>query len=101
MTLVDWHPYPDEKPTEQDAYKDFLLTVDIGSGPFVTKDQWLPIGYWDTYLYKEVIAWAEMPEPYRPTNPLDMHQDAVTARKYSEGDPETVKALHIFEESKE
>lgn len=28
----------------------------------------------------------------------DMHPDAITARKYMEGDPETVKALHIFEE---
>ena len=26
------------------------------------------------------------------------HPDAITARKYAEGDPETVKALHIFDE---
>lgn len=28
--------------------------------------------------------------------PLDMHPDAVTARKYMAGDPETVRALEIF-----
>ena len=29
---------------------------------------------------------------------IDNHPDAVTARKYMSGDPETVKALHIFDE---
>lgn len=100
MTHVDWHPYPKEKPTEEDAYKDFLLTVDVGRGAFVTKDQWLSVGYWDTYLQDEVIAWAELPKPFEEKK-VDMHPDAITARKYMEGDPETVKALHIFDEGKE
>lgn len=28
---------------------------------------------------------------------LDNHPDAVTARKYMAGDPETIKRLHIFD----
>ena len=63
---VDWHPYPENKPTEEDAYKDFLLTIDAGLGPFVTKGQWLSVGCWDAYLDIEVLAWAELPEPYKP-----------------------------------
>ena len=47
-----------------------------------------------------VTAWAELPEPYNPEEPEDNHPDAITARKYAEGDPETVKALHIFDEQK-
>ena len=66
MTKIDWHPYPEEKPTEKDAYKDFLLTIDDGLGSFVTKDQWLSVDCWDTYLDDKVIAWAELPEPYEP-----------------------------------
>lgn len=31
-------------------------------------------------------------------DPLDMHPDAVTARKYMAGDPQTVRALEIFDE---
>lgn len=41
---------------------------------------------------------AEPPEPYCPKEPEDMHPDAVTARKYIAGDPETIKALSIFDE---
>ena len=63
---VDWHPYPEEKPKEADMYNDFLLTVDAGLGPFVTKDQWLSVDCWDTYLDEEVLAFAEMSEPYKP-----------------------------------
>lgn len=70
MTHVDWHPYPNAKPK-----------------------------LWECKLVThKVIAWAEMPEPYKPPEPFDMHPDAITARKYAEGDPETVKALHIFDE---
>ena len=48
----------------------------------------------------DVIAWAEInyPEPYRPPTPLDNHPDAVTARKYMQNDPETLKKLGIFDE---
>lgn len=98
MKDVDWKPYPENKPSDEDEYQDFLITIFDGSNTSVTIDQWLSVGCWDRYLDFEVIAWAEKPEPYKPQEPLDMHPDAITARKYAEGDPETVKALHIFDE---
>ena len=65
-TLVNWMPYPENKPTEEDEFKEFLVTIDCGLGQFVTTDQWLSVGCWDAYLDRDVLAWAEMPEPYRP-----------------------------------
>ena len=98
MTHVDWHPYPEYKPKESGYY---FYTFQIGTigGP-------VGLGFFDEgigeFEYNEdiVIAWAEInyPEPYRPPEPDDNHPDAITARKYAEGDPETVKALHIFDE---
>lgn len=96
MTHVDWHPYPDEMP---DSGKDYLVTVENRDGVrrieiahFMYLTAWLGLGA------EYVVAWAEQPEPYKEPELLDMHQDAITARKYMEGDPETVKALHIFDE---
>ena len=66
MTHVDWHPYPETSPDQKDDYRDFLLTIDAGYGPFITIDQWLSVGCWDRFLDKDVIAWAELPEPYKP-----------------------------------
>lgn len=52
---------------------------------------------WVNILDRHIIAWAEKPEPYQPEQE-DNHPDALTAKKYVEGDPETVKALTIFDE---
>ena len=46
----------------------------------------------------EVLAWANFPEPYRPPEPEDNHPDAITAREYMAGDPETIRRLSIFDE---
>ena len=46
---------------------------------------------------EDVLAWAELPKPYKPPKPMDMHPDAVFARKYMAGDPETVKKAHLFD----
>ena len=91
------NPYPKTKPKKPGDY-------------FVKLEN----GYFNTYLnnnvsidyfngtefstYDDVIAWTEQPEPYRPPEYEDNHPDAITARKYMAGDPETVKALHIFDE---
>ena len=101
MTHVDWKPYPKEKPVEE---KEYLISFyDWTRKRYgVDMDFYNPEhDVWDVYddgAYTGVYAWAEKPEPYKEPELLDMHQDAITARKYMEGDPETVKALHIFDE---
>lgn len=106
MTHVDWNPYPEEKPPKpkQIGGEFYLITLSpkinppdpIGIGLWLGDTD--PLQNWKGLPDNYVIAWAEEPEPYKPQEPLDMHPDAITARKYAEGDPETVKALHIFDE---
>lgn len=97
MTKVNWHQYPDEMP---DSGKDYLVTIEGPDGTrFVCMSHFMYLTEWiKPNKYFKVIAWAELPEPYKPEEPEDNHPDAITARKYAEGDPETVKALHIFDE---
>lgn len=98
MIKVDWHPFPKEKPKKDGEY--LVTCVGIG-GEFVEKLWWqkkLKNFYNGISFWTNVIAWAELPKPYKQPKPLDMHPDAITARKYAEGDPETVKSLHIFDE---
>ena len=100
MTQVEWHPYPKEKPSEEKQYLiSFYVYKEKRSGVDIEfydpdHDDW---GIYDDGVYTRVTAWAERPEPYKEPEPLDMHPDAITARKYALGDPETVKALHIFD----
>lgn len=103
MTHVDWHPYPEDMPKKPGCYlvtyaeyydlDNFNLYVDFR---YFSEEKLFVNEFdeWDLLI----IAWAEMPEPYRPPEPEDNHPDAITARKYMSGDPETVKALHIFDE---
>lgn len=97
--VINWHPYPEEKPKDDGRYLVTLKSLDgrlnvIEDYYNELYDKWTTSNCYDW----NVIAWADKPEPYKPTELLDMHQDAITARKYMEGDPETVKALQIFEE---
>ena len=67
MTHVDWHPYPQQKPKENRFY---LVTVKLNEQkPFILSLPFFPdLGFFDTYANnKFYVAWAEMPEPYRPT----------------------------------
>ena len=103
---VKWHPYPKEKP--KSYLREHLVTVEsyLASIPLkkIEKDTWIDSedgGEWLVYGNKQkskIIAWTELPEPYEPEQPEDNHPDAITARNYAERDPETVKALHIFDE---
>lgn len=100
MTHVDWYPYPKEKPTEEKEYLvSFYNLAEKRSG--VDLDFYVPESdCWDILddgVYTRVYAWAEKPEPFEEKK-VDMHQDAITARKYLQGDPETLKIIHIFEE---
>ena len=64
MTHVEWYPYPDEMP---DSGKDYLVTVENRYGVrrieiayFMYLTAWLGLGA------EYVVAWANLPEPYRP-----------------------------------
>lgn len=103
---IVWHPYPDEKP--ESFLRNYLVTIEVlydkSTRTKVDIDTWSDSkegGEWEILnngIDFIVTAWAELPEPYNPEEPEDNHPDAITARKYAEGDPETVKALHIFDE---
>ena len=98
-TKTKWHKYPDEQPTKLRLYLVTYKNKDHEPCIYIA----LYFNGWrtgDLSELKDVIAWAELPEPYAE-KVVDMHQDAITARKYKEGDPETVKALHIFDEQKD
>ena len=60
---IDWHPYPVEKP---DMNKCYLATKMVGKKRIVSIAVPLPLE--DKFFTEEdfpVIAWAEMPEPYK------------------------------------
>lgn len=57
MTHVDWHPYPETKPKKDGIYLVTTLAGEVDTDVF-------QLGDFDFYM-SEVIAWAELPEPYR------------------------------------
>lgn len=65
MTQVNWHPYPEEKPTKKDRY---LISLDDGNGhQYITIAAFYKDIFWGSGVIDHiVIAWAELPEPYRP-----------------------------------
>ena len=59
-TEIEWHKYPDEKPPKEGLY---LITLKFGNKKEVAI----------AYLTKDtnsnnLIAWAELPEPYKEEN---------------------------------
>lgn len=58
VPVIEWHKYPKEKPRRKGVY---LVTLDWTSDEkkvwAMRYDKEVPFG-------REVIAWAEMPEPY-------------------------------------
>lgn len=95
MSEVEWHPYPDEIPDEDEYFiKNFFVTVMFVNheAQTVTNTQlayFNPTAKRGTGLqwYKptkyKILAWARInfPDPYEP---LDMHPDAIAARRYME-----------------
>ena len=56
---VIWHKYPDEKPPKQmESYLTTMPKGIVGINTFIDS----VFGLYDN----EVIAWAEIPEPYNP-----------------------------------
>lgn len=63
MTHVDWHPYPEKKPP---CTNDYLITIKKGRKLCVTKDCYdITEGEFEIEFNAKIIAWAEMPEPYK------------------------------------
>lgn len=71
MTHVDWHPYPEEKP---DPYFTCLVTIHLPHKNIVGCDYMTPHNGWWKNNDNEVIAWAELPEPYRPEAKNETHE---------------------------
>lgn len=58
-TKTVWHPYPQEKPPKQmESYLTTMPKGIVGINTFIDS----VFGLYDN----EVIAWAELPEPYNP-----------------------------------
>lgn len=63
-TKTVWHPYPKEKPKENNGY---LVSVKLWNKSFTSTSYWITSNdvfedIWDNCIY----AWAEKPEPYNP-----------------------------------
>lgn len=64
MTHVDWHPYPLELP---DSGKNYLVTVEAEEGfRYVYTAMFMYVSGWLKDKNHKVVAWAEMPKPYKP-----------------------------------
>ena len=60
--VIEWHPYPQEKPEEYDEY---LVTVKDEQDLFTFTTYWLPEGNTFIDFSRYIVAWAELPEPYK------------------------------------
>lgn len=58
---IVWHPYPDEKPKNES--KKYIVTTSCGE----VENRWWLNTFWAITVSK-VIAWAELPAPYRREN---------------------------------
>lgn len=64
-TVIEWHPYPQEKPEEYDEY---LVTVKDEQDLFTFTTYWIPEGNTFIDFSRDIVAWAELPEPYKEEN---------------------------------
>lgn len=64
MTHIEWSQYPKNRPLRTD---DYLITIKRGHKLYVTKDCYdVNEGNFEIEFNTKVIAWAELPEPYKP-----------------------------------
>ena len=95
MSTARWKKFPQTKPKKQGKY---LCTCRNFAGVHVEILDWSE-RYKSFYNYarkrKNIIAWKELPEPYKPES--GKHPDEITADKYMKRDPETLKSLGIFD----
>ena len=67
-TEIEWHPYPQEKPREEGAY--LITTKDCRDSRLLSSvdtffDKGKIFGIEEYDPFDKVIAWAEMPKPYK------------------------------------
>lgn len=58
MSKINWHRYPETKPSRDDRY---MVTTNRG---LVDVDRFSEDGIPFEYFGCQIIAWAELPEPY-------------------------------------
>ena len=60
---VKWHKYPNEKP---EKYREYIITVNIRQHLYTTTSDWMPdLNKFFSYRNEVIVAWAELPEPYK------------------------------------
>ena len=62
-TRTVWHPFPKEKPPEPLTW--YLVTLQERKGKRLYIDLWSG-SFWLSTGIRKIIAWAELPEPYKP-----------------------------------
>lgn len=64
---IVWHKYPDEVPSR---FNKFLVTIQSPTGAIFVDTLFYSdfVKSWmDLNILDQVLAWAELPEPYKPT----------------------------------
>lgn len=65
-TKVVWHKYPNEKP---EKYREYIITVNIRQHLYTTTADWMPdLNKFFSYRNEVIVAWAELPKPYKEEN---------------------------------
>ena len=84
MTKAKWKPYPEFCPPKSGFY---FICVESGGKRFVQ------LAFFDGLRFdiefqgfRGIVAWMtiDMPEPYSGPDTIDMHPDAIAARRYME-----------------
>lgn len=61
--VIEWHPYPKEKPKKSG---DYLVSIKAGDKIFAYTAYWIDsIGIFELRWIGRILAWAELPEPYK------------------------------------
>ena len=75
---------PDNPPPKTKVY---LVTIKKKKASYVYTDFYdITEGAFQNLTWEKIAAWAELPKPYEPPPPLDMHPDAVYAREFMENE---------------
>lgn len=63
-TKVEWHPYPEEKPSTNGLY---LVTTNMCKKTYISIESFYEGEFLGTSVFRGIIlAWAELPKTYDP-----------------------------------